>query len=1007
MPWSRGAIVSALLGSLAAACAPALPTETIAIRVHEGTTLGFDLSPDGRTIVFDLLGQLWELPGGGGAARPLTDAVRDTAEDLDPSWSRDGRRIVFRGERHGRTGLWLLEPGAAAPRQLTQLRDPDGFDGQAVWSPDGKAIAFVQLVPPGSASQEWRSHLAWIDLAGGEAHALPVADTVGPDVHDPAWAPDGRRLAVVAGSARGERGGGRLWVLERETGRATPLTARTGPALAPAFAPDGRRIAFFAPDSADRTQLWVMVADSAGTAPVRLTNQADVTPTRTRWTRDGRWLLYGADGRLWRIPAAGGTPVEIRFTAALSFQRPRRLLPPVRFPEPGTPQHVRAFMGLALSPDARSVGMLALGRLWMMPVGGAPRAVADVPLDAHHLTWSPDGGTVAWSAGGWRKEDLYATDLATAATHRVTALPGREDHPMYSPDGMHLAFMHEPSEDSTILRIVDARAREVSDPARARALAAERGADAAWSPSSDGLLYLTGGFAPGKPSKAAIVLLSGGRRAVSGTPDSPLSPQWTAGALVFVRHARLWRARFDGTGSLAPAEALGADPAIYPSVARDGTILFISEGGLRLRSPEGRERRLGWPLSYTPPVAGPVLVRNARIIDGTGAPVSPPRDLLVEHGRISRIAAGGTLAAGAARVVDAGAGFLMPGLIDLHAHEYRPEMMPQFPRFGVTTIRDQGSPIGPLVAYADAVAAGKVAGPRVDFGGIQFYTDWAYDLEDGQGVEPEADPDHVRRAVALAEAFGAGHIKTRTFRRWDINAQFIAEAHRRGMRVTGHCAHALPLVAAGMDAKEHAGFCGQRGDGPIYDDLVQLYRAAGIGVVPTISYSSLAVRLSRHPDALESDSELAPFLPPRSDFAWMLELDSAGRRQFEHYAEWARQTTAKLARAGVTIGTGTDIWQIPTGVHLELEEMVAAGLSPLEALRAATGGAARIIGAEQDLGTIEQGKWADLVILDADPTADIRNTRRIRAVMQAGRLLEREAVVAGQDKRRGAASPRR
>ena len=994
MPSLRGAIAPALLASLATACARPLPTEAIAIRVHEGTTLGFDLSPDGRSIVFDLLGQLWELPGGGSAARPLTDAVRDTAEDLDPSWSPDGRRIVFRGERRGRTGLWLLEPGAAAPRQLTQLRDPDGFHGQAAWSPDGRAIAFARLLPPDSTSREWRSRLAWIDPVGGEAHELPVADTVGPDLRDPAWAPDGHRLAVVADSARSERGG-RLWLVDRGTGRATPLTARTSVALAPAFAPDGRRIAFFAPDSADRTQLWVMAVDSPAAAPIRLTGQADVTPTRARWTRDDRWLLYSADGRLWRVPAAGGTPVEIRFTAALSFQRPRRLLPPANFPEPGTPQHVRAFMGLALSPDARSVGMLALGRLWVMPVGGAPRGVVDVPFGAHHLAWSPDGGTLAWSAGRWLEEDLYATEVATGLTRRITALPGREDHPMYSPDGKHLAFMHQPTEDSTILRIVDARARDVADPARTRSLAAEPGADAAWSPASDGLLYLTGGFAPGEPSKAAVVLLSGGLRAVSGTPDSPLFPQWTAGSLVFVRHAQLWRAQFNGTGTLAPAEPLGAAPAIYPSSARDGTVLFISEGGLRLRSPDGRERRLGWPLSYTPPTAAPVLIRNARIIDGTGTPATPPRDLLVERGRIAMIAAAGTIRAGAARVLDARGGFLIPGLVDLHAHEYRPDLMPGYPYFGVTTIRDQGSPIGPLVASADAVAAGKLAGPRVDYGGIQFYTDWAYDLEDGQGVEPEADPDHVARAVALAEAFGSDHIKTRTFRRWDINARFIAEAHRRGMRVTGHCAHPLPLVAAGMDAKEHAGLCEQRGDGPIYDDLVQLYRAAGIGVVPTISYAALAVQVNQYPHALEGDTELAPFLPPRSTFGWMVALDTAGRRRYAHLAEWARQTTVKLARAGVTIGTGTDIWQIPTGVHLELEEMVAAGLSPLEALHAATGGAARIIGAERDFGTIEPGKWADLVIVDADPTADIRNTRRIRAVMQAGRLLDRDAVVAG------------
>jgi imidazolonepropionase-like amidohydrolase len=177
--------------------------------------------------------------------------------------------------------------------------------------------------------------------------------------------------------------------------------------------------------------------------------------------------------------------------------------------------------------------------------------------------------------------------------------------------------------------------------------------------------------------------------------------------------------------------------------------------------------------------------------------------------------------------------------------------------------------------------------------------------------------------------------------------------------------------------------------------------------VPTISLSSLAVLLNRHPDTLQADSQLAPFLLPRSSFGWMLALDSAGRRQYDGYAEWARQATAKLARAGVTIGTGTDIWQIPSGVHLELEEMVAAGLSPLEALHAATGGAARIIGAEGDFGTIKPGKWADLVILGADPTADIRNTRRIRVVMQAGRLLDRDALVAAEDQRRDGVSARR
>ncbi len=972
---------------------PHPPSETIAIRLTEGTTLSFDLSPDGRTIVFDLLGQLWEVPSAGGEARALTNAVADTAEDLDPSYSPDGRRIVFRGERRGRTGLWLLERGGGAPRQLTQLQNPDGYDGNAAWSPDGKSILFVRRLPPDSALPEWRSRLALLDVATGRARELPTARAIGHDVRDPGWEPGARRIALVAGLPLGPRGG-RLWMADAETGAATPLTTEKVEALAPAFAPDGRRLAFFARDSADQNQLWLLPMDSPGAKATRLTSHADVTPTRVRWTPDGRDLMYSADGRLWRVPAAGGAPSEIRFSAKLSFQRPRRSLPPAQFPEPGKAQPVRAFMGLALSPDARTVAMLALGKLWLMPVGGTPRALAAVPLSARHLAWSADGAKLAWSAGQWWKEDLFTTDVATGSTHRITALPGREEHPIYASDGRHLAFLHQPSEDRAILRIVDARGGEVSDSKQGRSLEAKPGAEAVWNPRSEELLYVTGGFSPEEPTRGAFIRASGKREPLTRMPDSPLFLQWTGKSIVFVRHSRLWRAPFDSTGMLGPPEPLGSEPAIYASASSDGTILFVSEGGLRLRMPDGRERHLGWPLSYTPPVPEPVLIRNARIIDGTGRPATPQQDLLIQRGRISRIAASGSLQAGAAQVVDAGGGFLIPGLMDLHAHEYRPELLPGYLYFGVTMVRDQGSPIGPLVASADAIAAGELDGPRVDYGGLQYYSDWAYDTEEGLGVEPEADSGHLVRAVELAQAFGSQHIKTRTFRRWDINARFITEAHRRGMRVTGHCVHPLPLVAAGIDAKEHAGFCSPRSDGLIYDDLIQLLRAAGIAMVPTISLSSFAVRVNEHPELLGEDPELVPFVPPRSDFDWMLRLDKAGHREYVGYARVARQVTAALARAGVVIGAGTDIWQIPTGVHLELQELVAAGLSPLEAIHAATGAAARIIGAESDLGTIAVGKWADLIILDADPQADIRNSRRIRAVMLAGRLVDRPAILA-------------
>ena len=989
--------LTSICASLSPAQTPAAGRQqTIAIRVSEGTNLGFDLSADGRFIVFDLLGQLWLVPAQGGKARAITNAVRDTAEDLDPSFAPDGRRVVFRGERNGRTGLWLLDLESGAAIQLTQLSDPEGFDESAAWSPDGQVIAFEHAVRPNAAGGKWRVAIMLLDAASRTARELSIVGIPDSMLRDPVWIPGGREIAFVARKA--QSAGGRIWIVPASGGGARPVTAESVQALAPTFTADGRRMAYFAPDSMGRMQVWVHeIANGGGLAgsPIRLTNNADVTTTRIRWVADGSALVYSADGRLWKVAASGGQPREIPFTAELAFKRTLRALPPARFPEPGQQELARGFMGLALSPDGHQIATLALGKLWLTKIGGTPRAIAGVPLNATSLTWSPDGSEVAWSAGMPNQEDLFATDLTTGTTRRITALPGRELFPAYSPDGRHLAFIHSKDEGG-VLRVIDTRTRNVADAAQTRNLGSislNGTSSPQWSPESDGLL-VSGESDLNQPGRATFVTLSGGRQAVTRFPDAPIFLQWTPQhTIVFVRHDRLWQAPFDRTGMLSDPKPVGTDAALYASSSRDGTLLFVSDGGLRLRSPDGRDQKLGWPISYTPAMAQPMLIRNVRIIDGTGGPMTAPRDILIEKGRIARIAAAGSISTGGAQVLDAKGRFVIPGLMDLHAHTYRPDLLPGFLYFGVTTVRDQGSSMAPLVAYRDAIAAGVLPGPRVGYGGFQFYSDWPFDEEQGRGIEPEADENHIKRAVDLAQAFGAQHIKTRTFRRWDINARMITEAHRRGMRATGHCSHLLPLIAAGMDAKEHTGMCEPRGDSYIYDDLIQLFRAAGIGVVPTIAYRDFAVRLNERPALLEEDPELAPFVPAREDFDWMLKLSATARQRWAQDTQRSREATAKLWRAGVTSGTGTDIWQIPIGVHMELEQLVAAGLTPAQAILAGTGGAARILGADKDLGTIEVGKWADLVLLEADPLADIRNTRRIWQVVHYGQLVDRPAIL--------------
>jgi imidazolonepropionase-like amidohydrolase len=673
---------------------------------------------------------------------------------------------------------------------------------------------------------------------------------------------------------------------------------------------------------------------------------------------------------MWKTAASGGTPTEIRFTADLQIKRARRSLPPAHFPMAGqTNVPARGFTGLAISPDGRRIAMLALGKLWIIQIGQAAQAVADVPFEASTLAWSPDGVEVAWSAGVADKEDLFATKVDNGATRQLTALPGRESYPVFSPDGRYVAFVHMQGEEGK-LRTIDATANKIEDPGQTRDLGSIGSSGTCtpqWSPASDGLL-VCGEARPDQLGRATFVPLTGERQTITKFPNGPIFLQWMADDKIFFeRHDRLWQSTLDRkNGTASEPQPLGASAALYLSSSRDGTLLFVSKGGLRLRSPNGQEQELGWPITYSPPVPPPLLIRNVHVIDGTGAPATSARDILIERGRISRIAAANEITPPAgATVLDAAGRFVIPGLIDLHAHVYRPNLLPGWAYFGITTIRDQGSSIGPLVAVADNIASGAMPGPRVAYGGFQFYSDWAFDEEQGRGIEPEADADHIKRSVDLLEAFGAQHIKTRTFRRWDINARMIAEAHSRGLRATGHCSHLLPLIAAGMDAKEHIGGCEARGDKHMYDDMIQLFKAAGIGVVPTVSYLEYGLRVNENPALIEADGEVNPFLPSKESFEGMTAMPAELREVFASGVRNSREGALRLSRAGVTIGTGTDIWLTPVGVHIELEELAKAGLTPAQAIRAGTSDAARILGADNELGTIKIGMVADLVLLDA------------------------------------------
>ena len=221
-----------------------------------------------------------------------------------------------------------------------------------------------------SAGTAPRSAIMLIDPDTQKARELSITGIPKTIVNNPVWMSGGKHIAFVT---RTGPSGGQVWMVPANGGQATPITKDNAQASAPSFIRDGRRMAYFAPDTAGRVQIWVQSIKDGSTVagpPIKVTNHNDVTPTRIRWSSDGTELLYSADGRLWKVAASGGKPTAFRSLRNCQSTRPRRELPTARFPEPGQREIARGFTGLALSPDGSRIGMLALGKLWIIPVDG-------------------------------------------------------------------------------------------------------------------------------------------------------------------------------------------------------------------------------------------------------------------------------------------------------------------------------------------------------------------------------------------------------------------------------------------------------------------------------------------------------------------------------------------------------------------------------------------------------------------------------------------------------------
>jgi imidazolonepropionase-like amidohydrolase len=397
------------------------------------------------------------------------------------------------------------------------------------------------------------------------------------------------------------------------------------------------------------------------------------------------------------------------------------------------------------------------------------------------------------------------------------------------------------------------------------------------------------------------------------------------------------------------------------------------------------------------PAAKRLAITNVTLIDGTGAPAAPHSTVVMEDGRITAVYRGAMPKLRDTTVLSGEGKFLIPGLWDMHAHYEQVEWGPIYLAAGVTTVRDCGNEFDFITTVRDVLASGKGIGPRLLIAGI---VDGAGPVS--VGAITADTPEEAIAVVRRYKAAGALQIKIYSSMKPALVPVIAAETHRLGMTLTGHVPNGMTTVQAieaGYDAINHISFLENDLLGPpdrtkpvpaidlttpvaqhLFDVIVQ-HRTV---IDDTISLSELTVRpLGVSAESLEPGlAHVAPQLAAALDFP------ALSPERAERYARVFPNATAvlhKLHELDVPIVAGTD-QNIPGySLHRELEIYVEhGGFTPMQALQAATMVPARAMKMDAELGTIEKGKRADMVLLDADPLLDIHNTRRIASTISGG-----------------------